>query len=117
MEIFEAAEIAQLIVNVFEEVVKVLLGIALDFLHGLYVVGRGGPLGGHGRHVHMRDEKGLANGGTVMLAGALVAMAASTNFEEERAVDPWDWHQEIIEGEKRERGEQREAEKSEKKEC
>jgi hypothetical protein len=60
------------------------------------------------------DEKGLANGGTVMLAGALVAMAASTNFEEEGAVDPWDWHQGIIEGEK-ERGGQREAEKSEKK--
>jgi hypothetical protein len=102
VEIFKAAEIAQLIVNVFEEIVKVLLRIALDFLHGLYVVGRGGPLGGHGRHVHMRDEKGLANGGTVMLTGALVAMAASTNFEEERAVDPWDWHQEIIEEEEEE---------------
>jgi hypothetical protein len=89
VEIFYATKVAQLLVNVFKEVVEMLLGVALDLLHSAHIVGRCGPLGGHGRHVHVRDEKRLADGRPVMLAGALVAMTASTNFEEEGAVDPW----------------------------
>jgi hypothetical protein len=87
LEVLHRTEGAQLFVDVLDEVVEVLARLLRQLLYGTQVVGCR-PLGRHRGHVHVRQQNGLADGRAIVQSGALVAMAASTNFEEERAVDP-----------------------------